>query len=96
MEHRKTQNLWRKAKSGNSGILHLIVILILFCFRQKKEQATLTGYPTLEQKRSFHLEFGPIRLKFGPHAFFWKFLVDVEIVPSCNIVQYEGKLMMQI
>ena len=38
LEHRKTQNLWRKAKSGNSSILHLIVIFILFCFGKKKKK----------------------------------------------------------
>ena len=63
--------------------------------KKKNKQASLTGHPmALEQNRSYQSRFGPVRPLFGPHI--TSALLDVRIVPSCNPVQYQGKLMMQI
>ena len=55
------------------------------------QHASLTErLTTLEQKRSFWPQF-------RPQNFFWKFQLywKLNIVPSCNLVQFHGKLMMQ-
>ena len=61
--------------------------------QEKQKQANLTGgSTTLEQKRSFRRFW-----RFLQFFFFWSFqpYYKLDIVPSCNPVQYQGKLMMQ-
>ena len=59
--------------------------------RNQSKQACLSGpLMTLEQKKSF-------QPKFVPRNCFWSFQLYemLDIVQSCNLVQYQGKLMMQ-